>query len=258
LDKIDSSKLNSICTQRYKYFDSIAFFDTYKKKLDEVGCPEIKSEDISASILELSEKVIGKAPYITELHEKSIKQNSLRLASKNNFSLEQIINEIIPLELEEKMGKDLNDPEIINELKEKFSLSDEILNFFKKSNKKVNVRKSKEVSNIERIIKHFNSEVPEEYLDKLLNFARTNLVKEKFNFISTSFPLEELGDNIIKALYIWDPDKTEIAKNYKNFFMLVEEELMDKNLILAEVASGAFSSSSKEDDGWNEVFTNGD
>ena len=255
LDSIDSSKLHTICIQRYKYFDSIGFFETYKKRLTDVGCPEITEEDISASVMELSEKVIGKAPYITELHEKSISQNSLRLTTKNNFSLEQIINEIIPLELEEKMGKDIKDEEVLNELNAKHPITDEILNFFKQGDKKVKVSKTKKVSNIERIIKHFDSEIPDEHKEALIGFSK-ELINKKFDFVSTSFPLDDLGENIIKSLYLWDPEDKDIANNYKHFFMKVEEDPMGRELILAKVKTDAFSKES--DDGWGEVMTNGD
>jgi len=45
------------------------------------------------------------------------------------------------------------------------------------------------------------------YLEKLTD--------KKFNFATTSFPIDEFGDNVVKALYVWDPE----LKSYKDLFM---------------------------------------
>ena len=117
------------------------------------------------------------------------------------------------------------------------------------------VTKVKKVSNLERIVKHFDSEIPDEYKETFPKYVG-ELGNAKFDFISTSFSLDDLGENIIKALYLWDPENKEITTNYKIYFMKVEEEAMGKDLILAKIKSTAFEKDS--DDGWGDAILNGD
>lgn len=258
LDDIQAEKLQTICSQRFKYFDSCGFFEKYKKKLEENKCQPVTQSDISYVVTELTSKVIGRTPYIIDLHDSSFKANSFRLGTENNFSLEQIINEIVPLELAEKLGKDIKSEEVIAELRSKHNISDEILNFFKKDKTKSKVSKIEKISNIERVVRHFNDEIPENQKELFLTYIK-ELENKKFDFLTTSFPLNEFGNNIIKALYIWDPSDSDIKNNYKVFFRKVEdEEVMDKELILAKVTEAAFSKENKDAGDWGDLLTNGD
>ena len=59
---------------------------------------------------------------------------------------------------------------------------------------------------------------------------------KKFDLSTSKFPIDEFGDNVVKSLYLWDPKNDPIvSKNYKQFFMKVEQELMERDLILAKV-----------------------
>jgi len=256
LDKVEPKNLQSICVQRFKVFDENGVFDKYKSRLEENGCSQVNSEEILDSIIEASTKVIGKAPDIIELHENAFRKNSLVLSTQNNFTIEQIINEFIPLELAEKMGRDLNDKELISELKERYNISDEVINFFKKGRKtQPKVSKVKKISNLTRICNHFRDEIPAECRDSFLSYI-DELKEKKFEFVSSSFPLRDFGENVIKALYVWDPESDpKVVSNYKHFFLKVEEEVMEKDLILTKVGDEIFEG--KTDDGWGEIVTNG-
>jgi len=62
--------------------------------------------------------------------------------------------------------------------------------------------------------------------------------------------LEEFGDDVIKALYVWDPESDpKITKNYKELLRRIETEIMEKDQILAAVKESVTSS----DDGWGEI-----
>jgi len=255
LDGIEPDRLHAICVQRFRSYDEIGFFNSYKKRLEDNDCAVIKEDDILEAIVEVTTKVLKKTPYILEVHESSIEKNSLRLPTENNFTLEQITNEIIPLELSEKMGKDIKDQEVIDELKSKYPISDEILNFFKQSKKKVNVSKVDKISNLHRLCSHFDDEIPEQHKESFLSFIK-DLGEKNFNFLSTTFPLNEFGENIIKALYVWDPENnSNIRTNYRHFFMKVEEEMMGKDLIIAKLGEDAFKDNSE--DGWGDLLSNG-
>jgi hypothetical protein len=252
IDGVDTNKLNTIILQRYKYYKELSVFAAYERKLEDYNCPKLTEHDISGMISELSEKVIGKSPYICDLHEKSIPQNSLRLPSENNFTLEQIINEIVPLEVAEKLGKDIKDDLVIEQIKKSYTITDEILNFFKQSKKKVKVKKESVVSksnNLERVVKYFIDDVPEQYKVSFVTHIK-EMGNVKFNFMST-FPLDEFGDKIVKALYVWEPEEDpQVTKNYKYLLKKIETEIMEKDQILANVKEEVVA----VDDGWGDIL----
>jgi hypothetical protein len=252
IDGMTVDKLNTVILQRYKYYKDLSVFSKYERKLTDYNCPELTENDISTMINELSEKVIGKTPYICELHDGSRGQNSLRLPSENNFTLEQIINEIVPLEVAEKMGKDLKDDLVIEQIKKSYTITDEILNFFKKSNKPVKVKKESVVvkgNNLERVVKYFIDDVPEQYRDSFVKHI-AEMGNVKFNFMTT-FPLDEFGENIIRALYVWDPENDpQVTKNYKHLLKRISTEIMEKNQILSSIKEETIEA----DDGWGDIL----
>jgi hypothetical protein len=238
IDKVDKTKLSSIILSRYKYFDSIGVFDFYKDLLKTNNCPEITESDILSVVDEAVEKVVGKSPYIDILHTNMEDPNKLRVSAKNDLSLEQIINEVLPLEIAEKTGKNLKNEQIINQIKETHNISDEIIELFLNDKKKKTTKKetTKVTSNLERLIRtQFIDEVPEQYR---VTFMKNilELGNNKFDLENAQFPIDEFGDNVIKALYLWDPENDPIvSKNYKKYFLKVEQELMERDLILAKI-----------------------
>lgn len=254
IDKLDKTQLSSIILTRYKYYDSIGVFDAYKALLKTIQLSDIKESDILSVVEEAVEKVVGKSPYISELHDNMVEPSNLKVPAKNTYSLEQIINEILPLEIAEKTGKNLKDEEFMKNLKSQHTISDEIINMFlteKKSKVKPKTEK-KVTSNLERLIRtQFIDEIPEQYRTKFMKHI-LDLGNEKFDMSGTEFPIDEFGDNVIKALYLWDPENDPvISKNYKQFFLKVEEELMERDLILAKVKSVEKDNDTSSEGGWN-------
>jgi len=233
LDNKDVKQLESIIVSRFKYYDSIGVFNKYYKLLEDMNCPVIKEDDIRSGINEVSENVIRKSPYIEDLHKKMFEAGHVKLPSINKFTLEQIVNEIIPFEVAEKTGVDVKKDEILKELKEKNNISDEIVKFMTKGKTKVTAeKKQKDESNLYRIVKFYDSEVPDEikvnffaYIEKLGN--------KKYDFKNKDFDLDLFGENLVKALFTWNPDNH--SKNYKEFFSASESELMSKELIIAKI-----------------------
>lgn len=250
IGKDQTDSLQSVISNRYKHFDKIGVFEKYKDLLKNMGCPEIKENDISSSVIEAIEKVIGKSPFINELHTKAAESNTLRLASKNNFKLEQIINEIVPLEVAEKTGKDINNEEVIKEINNNTPISDEILNFFMKTKTKVKVKKDTGfANNLERISNFFSDEIPDQYKEDFSKYLK-KFGDDKFDLSTNKFPLDEFGENIIRALYLWDPKgDPEVTKSYKKYQEKIRDELMEKDLILAKVKTE--ESSDPETSNWD-------
>lgn len=254
IDKVDKTKLSSIILNRYKYYDSIGLFDSYKELLKTSGCPSIIESDIMATVDEAIEKVVGTSPYINELHTNMEIPSKLRVPAKNTFSLEQIINEILPLEIAEKTGKDIKDDNVIAQLKQNRDISDDILKMFQSEKQKTKVEKKtteKVTSNLERLIRtQFINEVPEQYRDSFMKYI-LELGINKFDMENSEFPIDEFGDNVVKALYLWDPENDPIvAKNYKQYFLKVEQELMERDLIIAKIKSKEIESETS-DENWD-------
>jgi hypothetical protein len=250
IGKVESQNLESIIYNRYKYYDSIGVFDKYKDLLKIMNCPEVKDHDISSSVVEAIDKVIDKSPNINILHKKASVNNNFRLSSRNNFNLEQIINEIVPLEVAEKLGKDIKDEEVLKEINRNTPISDEILNFFIKGKTKVKVKKENGFNNnLERVVNFFSDEIPDQYKERFLKCVKNGGL-DKFDLKTDEFPLDEFGENIIKALYLWDPKgDPQITKSYKHYQSKIEDEFMEKGLILAKVKSEETTES--ESDGWD-------
>jgi len=236
LDKVDNPKqIPSIITSRYEYYESIGVFDHYTKLLESALCPEITKNDIFSAATEISGMVIGKSSYVKQMHEKSIAENNSRIGSKNNYTLEQIINEILPLEIAEKTGKDIKNDLVISELKETHPISDEIIKLFQ--DKKTKIKKQNTIGNLERIVKFYmdKSEIPDQYKDDFIEYIK-GVGNNKIDFNNFNFPIEEFGDNIIKILYLWDPEgDPKITNNYKYFFGKVDNEIMERSLIITQI-----------------------
>jgi hypothetical protein len=236
--------LANIVKTRYEAFDSKGMFEKYKKILNDNGVPEINVGDVSDLAHTIANKVVGKTDVVTRQHDKFFENKIVKLQTENTLQLEQIINEFIPLEIEEKMGKDLNDGEVMEKLKEEYKVSDEILAFFLGKKKKVKNGDSKKSPLIE-VIERDKSEIPEQYRDDFLKHLE-KYTETKFVF-DDEFPYNEFGDSVIVALYVWDPENdSRMKKNKKYYFSKIEDEAMTKDLILVKDSDDEKSS----DDEW--------
>jgi hypothetical protein len=233
IENTPEDTLESIVVSRYKYYDDkLAIFSKYTTLLVDNGCPLIKDTDIAAYVREVQDKVINKTPLILELHSAF---QAGKLPAKNQFSLEQIVNEVIPLEFAEKQGKDLKDQKVLDEIKEKNEISDEILSFFLRKEPKAERVKTKKESNLERFVRSFRDDIPEGAREEFQNYIK-EFENKNFDFLQCPFNIEEFGENIIKGLYNWKPkDDEKISKHYKYFYEKVENEIMTKTSILSSV-----------------------
>jgi len=250
LEKTNVKNIPSIIATRFKYYESIGVFDKYTKLLEDSLCPEITVNDIVSSVEEACDKIIGKSVFVEDLHKEAFKDGKVRVESKNRLNLEQIINEVLPLEIAEKTGKEINN-ELINSMFNGKGVSPEVKLIFtnKEKDKKTTKRKKQEITNLERIIKFFidKNEVPERYQEDFMKYIQ-EVGNNKIDLKNINFPIDEFGDNIIKILYLWDPDNDpSITKNYKHFFSKVENEIMERDLILAKLKV----EDKKTDDSWD-------
>jgi hypothetical protein len=171
----------------------------------------------------------------------------------------QIINNILPLEIiewtdKEKLNERLN------------SESEEIKNLFlEEKTNKTEVKKREKIKqhNLFRLINKYSNEIPNDIQKEFLNHIENNYFETNIDFKNFNFPLEVLGDNIIKILYIWKPElDKKIISNFKYFYELFENELLSKDLIITKIIHDNSKSETKEennsiDDDWNDIMNIG-
>lgn len=226
LEKSDRTQLSSIIVNRFKYYNSIGVFDEYKNILRSNNCPDINYQDISTFVDEVCDKVVGKGLFILDQHDKLMSQNNVKIGSNSNFTKEQIINEIVPLEVAEKLGKELTSIE---------GISDEVKNFFK-SRGKVSAEKQttqiEKANHLVRVVGTLKKDIPERFREEFQEWIKE--FKNKNFVFDDKYPYAEFGDELIKALYIWKPENDpQIANSLKHFQTLIKNEVMEKQYILA-------------------------
>jgi len=242
LDKVDVKTIKSLIINRYKYYKSIGVFSKYEESLKVYNCPEITDYDIDAFVFTICEKIIGKGEYIIEQHRNLIMSNNYILPTNNDLNLEQIINELIPLEIKQKL-EDKITPEDLSKV------SNEVKSYFTKKKRKSKEKQKSVIreSNIIRFIKSFRDEIPDAHREEFFEWLKT-LNNKNFNKDECPFPLQEFGDNIIKGLYTWTPkDDQKLTKNYKYFYELIENCKLEKGDILV-------LEKKNDDSSWDNVF----
>jgi len=248
LDSTKNKIINTIVSSNFEKYSNFGFFNHYQKLLNENGFESITKNDIIDFCNELNDRYLSKnelfSIYVKDIHNNLVKTGFLRIDSDNKLSIEQIINEFISLEILEKSGVDLKEGSLdLQKAIDNYSISETVLNIFLK--KEIKIPKEK-ISNILKTVKFFNNEVPigcrQEFFDYIEKIQDSN-----FDFNNSLFEMEEFGDNIIKALYVWNEsdNKKELYTEYRQ---KLEDCLLTKELIL--VKYNTVLNNSKVED-WN-------
>lgn len=235
IENLSREDIISMTMNRYKFYDSQGVFNKYNDLIELNRCPEIKETDILQFAEEASEKIVGNTPFIDKLHEYLYSKGDTKLPAKNSFTLEQIINEFIPIEVAVKTGFDITDKEISKTFQDNNNISDEIWKYYT-GNKRIKNKKEpikrEIITPLQRWVDKYKQDIPETYRDNFVQEIK-ELVYEKYDFAQTKYPLDEFDDNIVKALYVWDISSDKDMKtNFTHFAALVENEQMTKENIL--------------------------
>jgi hypothetical protein len=85
---------------------------------------------------------------------------------------------------------------------------------------------------IERGFQFYIKEIPIKHKEEFGEYLK-KLGKENFKIDDLKIDMNELGDNILKTIYVWNnSDKTE---TYAEFYLKVEECIVDRNTILSSL-----------------------
>ena len=246
LQEFTNSEIKSSVVNRYKYFDSIGVFDSYKAILHDNNCSPVEIVDIEGFADQVYNAIV-KSPMIEDTHETMYQQGSVKLPSKHKFNLEQIINEFVLLEVNEKIGFDFKDKDAVQKLKDQ-GISDVIMKFFTGSKKVEKKSTMKKITPLQRVVEKFQQDIPEQYREDVMNHVK-DLEYNKFDFSKCVWPLEEFDSRVVVALYVWDPDAdSKMKSNFAHFMSLVESEQMTKDdIIIANSESSKTESFGFED-----------
>ena len=219
IDKMSIVELSSVISSRFLYYNHVGFFNEYIKMLEDNSCSNITLNDIKSFIDNVCEKGFN-TPYIEELHNSQIETNNLRLTTKNNFNIEQIINEIIPLEIEEKLNHELDFEEA----------SDEVKTLFKQRIKGPTVKKENNLNPIQVYTEYFTKEFSKQ--NEIVKYL-SDYGDKKIDLYNFPFPLNELEEMLVKGLYLWDPEN---MKTKKSIIDIVSEDALTKEFIISKVS----------------------
>lgn len=238
-------QITSMVRTRYSYYESKGSFDRYKKIIANYNLPQISVGDIETFVNEVFAVAIDR-PYVVDFHNQAYNAGNLRLESNNSVSLEQIINEVIPTEVQEKLESQIDIDK----------LSPEVKQIFEKKLKKQNKTKKKEsegpqLNPLQMFVKKFKVEAPDDLTYNTLISYLADFGNKKVDL--SDFPIDpnDLGENLLKGLYFWDPEQ------HKNMTQLtrVIENAMTKDLIISNVKSNIKIDDSKSEE-WANAFGN--
>jgi hypothetical protein len=221
---------------RYNYFVKQGFFDSFNKLI--VDC-NVKSIDLN-NIIETCLNMCSAAKDSSTI-EKLVKtyneQKKIILPYENDFSLEQILNEIVFLETSQKLGENMSD---VNNMKKYISNPSVELEALFSNKGTVVVKKDKEEkkeqTNLLRYLITYRDQIPENIREKFLKLIEIEYETEPFSFKKHlgEFTFEKFGQNVIKSLYVWDPkNNTKTTKSYKEFFTRAESSIIDIDSFLS-------------------------
>ena len=259
---LDSTKskiiFNNVCTNFEKYSE-FGFFNYYQQILSSCGFQQITSNDIRSFCDNINTNVFNEGLLLKNIgdkHDEMFKTGSLKIKSDNNLNLEQIINELIPLEILDKTGVDVSEgSESMKKILETLPVSKEVMDvFYQKEPVVTEPKNEKKVTNLVKTVSFFKDEIPEKYRDKFIQYV-TDLKYDVYDFWNEQFELEELGENIIKTLYVWNnTDKKD--EPLTTFRARLEECLLSKELILASSkdVKSEVTETKQEEGGWDLEF----
>jgi len=236
LNLIDVNVIKPLVRDKYSKYSKIGLFNTYSNLLSTYNLDDVSENKIIEFIDMLVDKVVSQSKTIDVVHKNFYDSKMLKLPYENDLTLEQIINEFIPKELFYIFRKD-NSISLEQAFIEKFGKDQELTDKYflsKVLGEQEISKKLDKKSNIERLSQFFTNEVPEKYKEEFTSYIKS-LKKENFIPEQLSFNLIELGDNILKIIYIWN--NSEKTETYTDFSTKVESCILDKNTILSSFTS---------------------
>jgi len=212
---------------RFEYYNNNEFFKEYQTLLSNCDLKSVNVDefkDILKKIIDIGKK----SPVIEKIHNSNFEAGKLKIPSVNTLKLEQIINEVIELEVSIK----LNPKEKIDDLikNNEMNISEDVVKLFK--NNKPQRQLKDYGTNLVRFMNFNKSEILDKYKDEFLDYVKSLKLN---NFDYEKYSLEEMSENIIRGIYVWNESESKEDK-YTKFFAECENTL-NKDMIISKIKS---------------------
>jgi hypothetical protein len=233
IENIDKSMISTNIIERFKYLQGKNFFNEYDLMLKKYNM-KIDENDIKQLGLEMFDKVLGKTVPIGNLHDQYFRKELLNIPYDNPFTSDDILMKIVPLQL-----MYFSDNEISKEILEKHSdglskTSEHLLfKYFGNEDMVQQPKHNSKDSNIVKTIKNFSEEIPFNYREQFID--KIQGIKDNIDLREIGYPYEELGENILKAIYVWNEYDKKIS--YEQFRQFIDSLPLQKTDILIKIKS---------------------
>lgn len=245
IENINKDMIISNVMERFKQLTSLKFFSEYELSMLRYNM-SIEEKDLKLAVTDLCEKILGKSVPIGQLHEHFIKNENLNIPYDNPFTTDEINEKIIPLQLMIVNGKDVS--KAIEEYSGSMGTGiTEVLNTYFGLNSGDTKLKSRKESNILKAVNNFSDGISYKYRDQFIAKI-ANFKLESIEIEELGYPLEELGEMILKSIYVWNEYDKKIS--YPDFILKVESLTLNKYDIITKYKTVKESTQDATDENW--------
>ena len=222
--------IKSLLKDRFNNYTKLGFFDTYSKLLESYSLTDITERQILDSAEDILNQV-NKCSNINIIHKQMIERKMIKIPYENKLTLEQIIYEAVPYELFITFNQDnIQDSRRVEEIFP--DTSQEVFDYINGIKVDIEEKKIDKKSHIQKMCQFLSNEIIEKDKLEFLTYIKT-LKKDNFDENCISFNINQLGDNILKTIYIWN--NSDKNGSYSDFSSKVEECILDRNSILSSL-----------------------
>jgi len=243
LNEKNNEVIKNNIVSRFKFFREVGFFDHYDKNLIAEKHQPIYDNEISEFIEKVFNNVVD-SENIDVRHFNAHDNGSVKLPPKNNFTVEQITNEIVKYEINTMFGQRIED----------LTSNEDIILLFntklKKKYKPTDHRPEPRVvePHVIRYIKLKANELPETIREEFITYMSDN-VNGIYDYLNSPYKIEELPEIILQALYVSNNTLDDNLK-YTQYASRVEN-CIPKDYLIAKIKEF-----NNDDDGEHEGYLN--
>ena len=209
----------NILLNKFRSYKELGFFKSIEEKL-EMYNKNISENEMRQFFERVFDHLETNNDYIKDIHDEYFKNKTAHISFENAFSLEQILNDIVPSETN-----------FIVHGKIPLEISEEIKSLLIEPEKEK--KEDQNESMLERYIRLNNeSQENSENVDRLLLVIKKQFQNKKVD-IKDEIDLTLLPENILKSLIIWDPENDQKQKtNYKYLLDKIENSSLKRDNVL--------------------------
>jgi len=253
----DLNVIKSSITKRFESYKKSGFFNYFTEELNNYNLPDVDINDILKNVdFVFSNLNNEKLPYIEKIHDALYSNGSLRIPYKNSFNSFEELELIFEIESSEKANVNVKDIDEIYKIVEEEKVPDYIISLFSKDFKKPDEKKKKRSehnsdTNILKYVKFNDTDIPEVIREPFISYIES-LKTENYDFKNSGFIIDNIPENIIKGLYIWN-ESTNKNEKYVDYVKKIEECIMKKDDIIIMVESKYEDNVKEDSTDWNDL-----